>query len=85
MKTSTQRRIGRVLLILLSFILILTGAVHIMSGSMGWRNYWGGVVFPPFAIFLGLFLIYLALFRWRKLQEKPTDKKGRVPDMFKDD
>ena len=85
MKTSTRDRIGRISLIVFSFFLIFMGAAHIMRGSMGWRNYWGGLVFPPFAIFFGLLLIYVALFRWRKLQEKPGDRKGRVPDTFKDD
>jgi hypothetical protein len=56
-----------------------------MSGRMGWSNYWGGLVFAPFAIIFGLLLIYVAIFRWRKLQETPGDRKGRVPDAFKDD
>jgi uncharacterized membrane protein YidH (DUF202 family) len=85
MKSSTRNRIGRIFLIVFSLLLIFIGAVHIMSGSMGWRNYWGGLVFAPFAIFFGLLLIYLAIFRWRKLQETPGDRKGRVPDTFKND
>jgi hypothetical protein len=52
---------------------------------MGWKNYWGGLVFPPFAIFVGFLLIYVAIFHWRKLRKKPGDRKGRVPDTFKDD
>ena len=52
---------------------------------MGWNNYWGGLVFSPFAIFFGLFIIYLAVFRWRKLQETPKDKKGRDIKLFFDD
>jgi len=84
MKSSKRNRIGRIFLILFSLLLIFSGVAHIMGGSMGWRNYWGGLVFPPFAIFFGMLLIYVAIFRWRKLQEKLGDRKGRVPDTFKD-
>ncbi|MFH1327532.1 MAG: hypothetical protein ABIH76_01570 [Candidatus Bathyarchaeota archaeon] len=37
------------------------------------------------SIFFGLLLIYVSIFHWRKLQEKPGDRKGRVPDTFKGD
>jgi tellurite resistance protein TehA-like permease len=43
---------------------------------MGWRNYWGGLVFAPFAIFVGFLLIYVAIFHWRKLRKEPGDRKG---------
>ena len=80
MKSSTRNRIGQITLIVFSFLLIFTGAVHIMRGSMGWKNYWGGLVFPPFAILFGLLLIYVAIFRWRKLQGKGGDKyRYRTP------
>ena len=85
MKKSTRNIIGRITLILFSIILIVTGIAHLIKGSMGWNNYWGGLVFSPFAIFFGLFIIYLAVFRWRKLQETPKDKKGRDIKLFFDD
>ena len=85
MKKSTRHRIEQFSLIVFSVILMSTGVVHIIRGSMGWKNYWGGLVFPPFAIIFGLLLIYVGIFRWRKLQEKAGDRKGRVPDTFKDD
>jgi len=84
MRRATRDKIGRISLIVLSILLILTGLAHIVGGSIGWRNYWGGLVFPPVAIFSGSLLIYLAVFRWRKLQEKPGDKKGRVSDSLED-
>jgi hypothetical protein len=80
MKRSTRGRIGRSSLIVFSLLLIFTGTAHITGGSIGWRNYWGGLVFPPFAILFGLLLIYVAIFRWRKLEEKPLDTQGRVAD-----
>jgi hypothetical protein len=85
MRRSTRDKIGRIFLIAFSILLILMGLADIMRGSLGWRNYWGGLLFPPFAILSGLLLIYVAVFRWRKLQEKPGDKKGRVPSTFEDD
>lgn len=77
MKNSTRDKLGRTGIILLSVLLILTGVAHLITGSFGWRNYWGGLVFSPFAIFFGLLLIYVAVFRWRKLRERPKFKKGR--------
>jgi hypothetical protein len=85
MKRSTRHKIERLSLIVFSIILISTGVVHIIRGSMGWKNYWGGLVFPPFAVVFGLLLIYVGLFRWRKLHETPRDKKGRELEPFEDD
>ena len=61
MKRSTLHRIERLFLIVFSVILISTGVVHIIRGSMGWKNYWGGLVFPPFAVVFGLLLIYVGV------------------------
>ncbi len=85
MKRFTLHRIERLFLIFFSVILISTGVVHIIRGSMGSKNYWGGLVFPPFAVVFGLLLIPVGIFRWRKLQERPRDKKGRELDTFEDD
>jgi hypothetical protein len=85
MKRDTRNSIGRFCLISFAILLIFTGVAHILLGSLGWKNYWGGLVFPPFAMLFGLLLVYVAIFRWRKLQERPGDKKGRVPDTFKGD
>jgi formate/nitrite transporter FocA (FNT family) len=85
MKRSTWHKIERLSLIVFAIILISTGVVHIIRGSMGWKNYWGGLVFLPFAVVFGLLLIYVVIFRWRKLQERPRDKKGREPEPFEDD
>jgi hypothetical protein len=57
MKTSTRHRIERLSLIEFSIILISMGVVHIIRGFIGWKNYWGGLVFPPFAVAFGLLLI----------------------------
>jgi uncharacterized membrane protein len=80
MKTSALRKIERILLLLFSLVLVAIGVGHIIRGSVGWRNYWGGLVFAPFAISFGLLLIYVAIFRWAKLKEKTRDSKGHRRD-----
>jgi hypothetical protein len=85
MKRISGNKTLRILLIVFSLLLIFTGTAHIMRGSLGWRNYWGGLVFPPFAIFFGLLLIYITIFRWRKLKGKARDRKGRLRIIVQDD
>ncbi len=85
MKRSIRDRLLRIFLIVFSILLILMGADHIMRGSLGWKNYWGELVFPPFVVIFGLLLIYVAIFRWRKLPKISENRKGRVSDTVKDD
>ena len=54
------------------------------KGSMGWSNYWGGLVYPPFAVLVGLLMLYVAMFGWERLIRSPKrDKKGKTHALFK--
>lgn len=57
----------------------------IATGNLLYSNYWGGLVFAPLVLVGGLVFLAAVLFRWRKLQQRPGDKKGRLPDAFRDD
>jgi len=85
MNKSHRNKIGRISLILASIFLIILSVTNMMTGGLGWRNYWGGLLSPPFVILISLLLLYAAIFRWDKMQKKQGDKKGRIPDAFKDD
>jgi len=56
-------RLARVVGVLIGCVLAATGLLHIAVGNSSYRNYWGGVVFAPFGVFLGISLIYLAIAR----------------------
>jgi hypothetical protein len=64
--------------IFVACLLILFGIAALLKGDLGYRNYWGGLVFAPFAIAIGIFLLSAVFFRWRKFSHKPVRFKGRA-------
>jgi hypothetical protein len=52
----------------LSLALVLGGTHALLSGDLGYHNYWGGTVFAPFAIAIGVLLLLLAVFAWPRLR-----------------
>ena len=44
----------RVVYVTMGVVLIAEGATALLRGSVSYPNYWGGKVFPPLAIVLGL-------------------------------
>jgi len=67
----------RTLASVLAVFLILYGVAQITGGRVSYENYWGGLVFAPFTIVLGILLLYIALFRFDRLRRVQRDKKGR--------
>lgn len=76
-KKATWHSIARIVLILMSISLILKGIAHILHGSVYWRNYWDGLVFAPFVILVGLFLLYMAIFRFQETLDLHRKREGR--------
>jgi hypothetical protein len=58
--------------------LILAGWRALDSGQLHYRNYWGGSVFAPFAIALGIAVLVILIARWRTLTETPPKLKGKA-------
>ena len=78
-KTGKKRwDIARFVLLYFGFILILMGIVAILKGTWHYLNYWGGLIFAPSAILVGLLLLYIVFFQWEHLNEPWADKKGRA-------
>jgi len=73
-----SNRLGRVIFLLVGLSLIAAGARPLLTGDLFYSNYWGGPVFGPLAIAIGMFCLYLAVFRWRKLAQRPERLKGRA-------
>ena len=77
-KLLADTRISATVLILLALVLILSGIGVLLRGIPFYANYWGGPVFAPFAIAVGVILVFLALFRWRRMQERPPILRGKA-------
>lgn len=86
MDLNARHNLYRLVFAILLLVLVLTGVMYMAKGSIGWSNYWGGLVFPPFAVLVGLLLLYVVIFHWDRLIRPPKrDKKGRAHNVFKDD
>ena len=60
--------------VLISLFIISLGTIFLFSGQLFYRNYWGGMVFPPFTIFIGCFMLYALLFKWNWNDKSPKKK-----------
>jgi hypothetical protein len=69
---------GRIISLVFSIILITGGVGSLLDGRLHYRNYWGGAVFAPFAIAIGVFWLALILFRWKRLTETNQRLRGRA-------
>jgi hypothetical protein len=73
MKERLRRRIGTSVVLLLIGILAGQAALALMSGRLGWRNYWGGFVFAPFV----LIVVVLSIIMILKHRGIPLDRPRR--------
>ena len=71
-------RLQQITFALISLTVILLGAAPLFRGDFFYSNYWGGLVFGPLAILIGLCGVCVAVFRWRKFLEPPERLKGRA-------
>jgi hypothetical protein len=51
---------------LMGLMFIAMGERSLLRGRTHYENYWGGAVFAPFAIFIGLLMLIAVFIRWRK-------------------
>ena len=61
----------------LGLVLVAQGIASLRKGEGGYTNYWGGLVFPPFAIVLGLALLVIAALWPDALSKRIKNKRGR--------
>jgi len=60
---------GRCALLFIGLSLIFAGLRAVDSGRLNYRNYWGGLVFAPLAIALGVAVLVLLVVKWRTLND----------------
>ena len=54
--------------------MIAMGVASVLHGGVSYENWFGGLVFAPFAILLGVFTVFCALFKPRWLSTSPTGR-----------
>lgn len=57
-------RLARCGLLGAGLFLVIRGMLALLGGRASSQNYWGGLVFAPFGMVLGLLLAIIAVFRW---------------------
>jgi hypothetical protein len=77
MKKLGSPRAGRIAFSLFSLLIILFGAGSLFQGHTGYRNWFGGVVFAPFAIIVGVLCLFIVGFR-PKFFSNTAKKKSRI-------
>ena len=68
----------RIVLGVFSVIIISMGISAILTGTINYSNFWGGVVFAPIAIIIGTLILIIVTFRWNSTVDsdnKPKKKK----------
>jgi hypothetical protein len=50
----------------------LKGLIPVLSGNYSYENWFGGLVFAPFAIAVGVVMVLGAVFNWRGVWDSPS-------------
>ena len=68
-----RKHYGRALAGIVGGYLVLRGAVAVFRDDVWWRNYWGGLVYAPFAIAIGL-LLFVLIFKRDPSRRRRTSR-----------
>ena len=68
---------GRILLAIMSLPIFLLGSGTLFRGGLHYGNWWGGLVFAPFAILIGIGGFLIAAFKPIAIQGSPK-KRSRI-------
>ena len=70
MKRNAKKLFARIGAILVALMIIGTGSIPLLlKGNLFYSNWRGALVFAPLAVLVGIFLLYLILFKWDKLEK----------------
>ena len=69
-KRNTKKLFVRFGAILVALVIIGTGLIPVaLKRDFFYSNWWGGLVFAPLAVLIGIFLLYLIVFKWEKIEK----------------
>jgi hypothetical protein len=74
-KPMEWRPIHRFGFTLMGLLFIAMGTLPLLRGKTHYENYWGGPVFAPFAIFIGLLFLIGVFTHWSKGINFSREKK----------
>ncbi len=77
MKGLGSPRGARIAMAVICFVILVLGVGTLFQGNIGYRNWWGGVVFAPFATIVGGLGLFIAGFR-PKFFSDTAKKKSRI-------
>jgi len=70
LKTKAKKLFIRSGLIFVALIIIGAGLVPlVLKGDLFYSNWWGGLVFAPLAVLIGIFFLYLVFFKYEKIEK----------------
>jgi hypothetical protein len=69
---------GRIALIFVGLSILLAGVRALDAGRLHYQNYWGGLVFAPLAIAIGVAVLILVVVKCRTLNETGPRLKGKA-------
>ncbi|MBI5020940.1 MAG: hypothetical protein HZB59_05845 [Ignavibacteriales bacterium] len=78
MKTevTNKRPFIRAIWIIMALVLIFYGSTSIIQGKINYLNYWGGLVFAPIVTLVGVFLLFMIIFRWNQFNKWGSEKSN---------
>ena len=50
------------------------GLMPLLKGGFFYQTYWGGAAYAPLVVLVGVFVLYMATFGWRRLESRNADK-----------
>ena len=62
--------LGRILTLFLGLALVGSGLRAMFRDRLTYSNYWGGPVFAPFAMMVGVFVLIVVVIKWNKFDER---------------
>ena len=70
LKKKSKKLFIRSGLVLVALVIIGTGLIPlIFKGNLFYSNWWGGLVFAPLAVLIGIFFLYIVLFKYEKVNK----------------
>ena len=73
--------VARLVVFVIGVVLVLGGIGGSLGGALHYRNYWGGLVFAPWTVLLGILVLGTLVVKWKTLNHKlpaPRKLKGRA-------
>jgi hypothetical protein len=80
-----KERFARIGMAAAAIFLAVSASVNIFAGRLNYRNYWGGLVFAPYAVAIAAIALLIVVFRWKKTIGPMVDRKGRKIKFENDD